>query len=395
MNKFLFILLMLMFCFRGFAESKQVKAANRVVHSVCVRYAPDKRTAICDLQINEYDGKLTIRGKMNTPEAKKMLMDSLSSLKINMIDSVLVLPERRLGEKVWGIVKLSVANMRSVPAHSGELASQLLMGTPVKIWDENEDWLQVQSPDQYIGWVDKGAIVRKSESEMTDWKRSNRYVFNKLTGFALDAPNKNAGHVSDLVLCDLFEVISETKGYFKVCFPDRRNAFVRKNECLSFHDWTNHSFDVEQVLSVARQMTGVPYFWGGTSSKATDCSGLSKTSYFSQGIVLARDASQQVHYGAHPDFSDYRNLQAGDLIFFGNSAHRVTHVAIYLGNGRFIHASGSSAMVRLNSMIPADSLFDDGLVKRIVGASRIVGSFDTEGIFTVKNHPWYSIVNNN
>jgi cell wall-associated NlpC family hydrolase len=192
----------------------------------------------------------------------------------------------------------------------------------------------------------------------------------------------------------MFELVSEIKGYLQVRLPDGRKAFVKKTDCISFQEWTNQPVDVPSVLSVARQMMGVPYFWGGTSSKATDCSGLTKTSYYSQGVILTRDASQQARYGSHPDFTDYRNLQPGDLIFFGNSPQRVTHVALCLGNGTFIHASGSSAMVRLNSLNPADSLFDANLLKSLVGSSRIVNSLNTDGIVLVKNHPWYSITNN-
>jgi cell wall-associated NlpC family hydrolase len=227
---------------------------------------------------------------------------------------------------------------------------------------------------------------------MANWKKSKRYIYNQLNGFAFSAPDKKAMPITDLVICDLFEVTGETKGYLQVLLPDGRTAYVKKNECISFQEWTTRPFDISSVLTTARQMMGIPYFWGGTSSKAVDCSGFTKTAYLSQAVVLARDASQQVRYGEHPDFSDYRNLQPGDLIFFGSSAQRVTHVALYLGNGLFIHASGSSAMVRLNSLNPNDPLFDANLLKIAVGSSRITNSLNTDGITLVKDHPWYSIV---
>ncbi len=395
MNKSIFVALLLLVAFSiaSYGESKPVQLANRVLQSVGRKFAPDKRTAIFSVQVVEAADKLVLKGKTNLPDAQKMMLDSLAFLKISVQDSVTVLPDKKLGAKVWGIVKLSVANMRSTPENSGELASQILMGTPVRIWAEKDGWLQVQTPDQYIGWVGEGAIVRKTETEMTNWKRSNRYIFNRINGFALDSPNKNAAHVSDLVLCDLFEVVGEVRVYLQVRFPDGRTAYIKKNECLSFQEWTTRPVNISSVLSVARQMLGIPYLWGGTSSKAVDCSGLTKTSYYSQGVVLARDASQQVRYGMHPDFSDYRNLQPGDLVFFGSNPQRVTHVALCLGNNLFIHASGSSAMVRLNSFNPTDLLYDGNLLKIMVGSSRIANSLNTEGITLVKDHPWYSIVN--
>lgn len=96
-------------------------------------------------------------------------------------------------------------------------------------------------------------------------------------------------------------------------------------------------------------MTGVPYLWGGTSVKGVDCSGMVKTAYFAGGIVIARDASQQALTGERLARRRPRCLK-GDLIFFGNPASgRVTHVAMYLGEGRFIHSAGR---VKINSLDP-------------------------------------------
>ena len=392
-SKFLLLILSVAFSFNSIAESKKIQLANRVIQSVGRKFAPDKRTAIFSVQTSELAGKIILKGKTDHPEAQKLMLDSLSILKINVQDSVLILPDKNLGDKTWGIVKLSVANIRTNPAHAAEMATQALMGTPVKILEEKGEWWLIQTPDLYIGWANHGAIIPKTADEMTAWKKNKRFIYNKLNGFAWASPDKKALPVSDLVLCDLFEVVGETKGYLQAKLPDGRTAYIRKNECLSFEDWTNHPLDIPSVLSVARQMMGVPYFWGGTSCKATDCSGLTKTSYYSQGVVLTRDASQQVRYGEHPNFSDYRNLAPGDLIFFGSNPQRVTHVALCLGNGLFIHASGSSAMVRLNSLNPNDPLFDASLLKIVVGSSRVANSLNTEGITQVKNHSWYSVIN--
>lgn len=392
------IILFILVSFAGLniqAQSVSFKILISEMQTVQKQLVPDKRVAILNVSLKDtLHQPIIVKGETNLPEGKKQVIQLLAAKRIQFVDSIALLPEASLGSKIWGIAKLSVANMRTVPAHAGEMASQVLMGTPVKLLAEKEDWLQVQTPDMYIGWINRGAIVLKTEAEMTTWKQVKRYIFNKINGFALASPNKNAQPVSDLVLCDLFEFVSEAKGYLQVRLPDGRTAFVKKNDCISFQEWSNRPVDVPSLLSVARQMMGVPYFWGGTSSKATDCSGLTKTSYYSQGVVLARDASQQARYGSHPDFTDYRNLQPGDLIFFGNSPQRVTHVALCLENGTFIHASGSSAMVRLNSLNPADSLFDSNLLKVLVGSSRIVNSLNTDGIVSVKNHPWYSIINN-
>jgi cell wall-associated NlpC family hydrolase len=133
-------------------------------------------------------------------------------------------------------------------------------------------------------------------------------------------------------------------------------------------------------------MMGSPYLWGGASSKASDCSGFVKLVFYTQGIILARDASQQARCGEPVDFSDRNNLRPGDLLFFGSSLQRVTHMGIYLGNGDFIHSSG---MVRINSIDPGDPKFVPA--RNTVAARRIINSLGTEGIVRVKDHPWYKI----
>ena len=123
--------------------------------------------------------------------------------------------------------------------------------------------------------------------------------------------------------------------------------------------------------------------WGGTSTKVTDCSGLSKVSYFANGIILQRDASQQALTGLKIKGEDWQVAKLGDLLFFGNSeTGRVTHVGIYLRDGKFIHCSGQ---VKINSLDPSapDYLYS------ALSISRIDGQVGTTGITSVAKHPWY------
>jgi cell wall-associated NlpC family hydrolase len=132
-------------------------------------------------------------------------------------------------------------------------------------------------------------------------------------------------------------------------------------------------------------MMGSPYLWGGASSKATDCSGFVKLVYYAQGIILARDASQQARYGDPVDFTNMDKLQPGDLLFFGSSAQRISHEGIYLGKGDFIHSSGR---VHISSIDPRDPKYN--VNRNNVAARRILNSMNTEGIVRVKDHPWYT-----
>ena len=128
-------------------------------------------------------------------------------------------------------------------------------------------------------------------------------------------------------------------------------------------------------------MMGSGYLWGGTTTKVTDCSGLMKISYLANGIILQRDASQQALTGKK--IADWHDCRLGDLLFFGNSkTGRVTHVGMYLREGKYIHCSGQ---VKINSLEPgaADYLYSP------LSISRIEGQVGTKGITAVAAHPWY------
>lgn len=93
-----------------------------------------------------------------------------------------------------------------------------------------------------------------------------------------------------------------------------------------------------QAIAFAQQAMAQPntYLWGGTVGPNFDCSGLVQTAFATAGIRLPRDSYQQEAFTAEIAWSD---LEAGDLIFFG-TPERTKHVALYLGEGRYIHSSG-------------------------------------------------------
>ena len=386
MSKITIVLILSVICSNTFAETGDLNTVHQIIQSVNQKYAPDHRTALFDVSVAENSGQITLKGKTNLPEAKREVMNSLSKMKIAFTDSVIVLPEQSMGEKTWAIATLSVANIRSGPDHATELVTQALMGTPVKVLERMDGWVHIQTPDQYIGWVDEWGIALKTEAEMTSWKQSRRFLYNQITGSAVALPKRNASSVSDLVLGDLFESVSEKRNYLHIQFPDGRMAYVKKSDCLTYQNWISQQPNVDAVLSIAKKLLGNPYMWGGTSCKAVDCSGMTKIAWYTQAVILARDASQQARYGKHIDFTDSANLQKGDLLFFGRTAQHITHVGIYLGKGLYIHASG---LVRISSIDPHDPLYNITERKNLVEATRILNEVNTEGIVGVKEQGWY------
>lgn len=385
----IYIALLWLACAAVSAQVPNYKALQSDFQVIQKQLVPDKRVAILDIWLKDtLQSGIVVKGKTDLPEGKRRIIQLLKAKQIQFTDSIQLLPDSDLVGKVWGLVTLSVINLRSQPDHAAEMVSQALMGTPLKVLESLNGWYHVQTPDLYLGWMEGNGLVSFTADELDRWKKSNRYVFNHINGEALDSPGRKGTTVTDLVLGDLFEVETEVKGFLKIRMPDKRTGYVRKSECLSWQEWTTRKPDVQSMISIARQMLGTPYLWGGTSSKGVDCSGFTKNSYYSQGIILARDASQQVRYGEHPDFNKMETLQSGDLLFFGRNAQRVTHVGLYLGNEKYIHSSG---LVRINSLDPNDPVFNETLKKKLVASVRILNSLNTEGIVLVKDHPWYSL----
>ena len=100
-----------------------------------------------------------------------------------------------------------------------------------------------------------------------------------------------------------------------------------------------------QVVFTAMQMVGVPYRWGGSTPQGFDCSGLVQFAYSNAGLRLPRTTAAQLDATAPVTLE---NAQAGDLLFFRDGG-RTSHVAIYLGEGRFVHAPSTGKQVSLDS----------------------------------------------
>jgi len=96
-----------------------------------------------------------------------------------------------------------------------------------------------------------------------------------------------------------------------------------------------------RVLRSADSYVGIRYVWGGnTPSQGFDCSGFTKYIFAKYGVTLPRTSREQVRAGAAvaPDF---RELRPGDIMLFAEPGEAISHVAIYVGDGRIIHASSS------------------------------------------------------
>jgi murein DD-endopeptidase len=102
-----------------------------------------------------------------------------------------------------------------------------------------------------------------------------------------------------------------------------------------------------KAVDYAREMLGKPYKFAGDTPEGFDCSGLVKYSYGRAGISMPRDTRAQERMSV---LVSLHSLREGDLLFFDQEGKKKSHVGIYLGHGRFIHAPSSGGKVRTDSM---------------------------------------------
>ena len=105
----------------------------------------------------------------------------------------------------------------------------------------------------------------------------------------------------------------------------------------------------QQIVDYAQNFLGCAYVWGGNGPSSFDCSGFTKYVYSHFGYTLNRTATDQLANGVAVTKDQ---LQPGDLVFFnsGYTSKPVSHVGIYIGNGKFIHASTNAYMVQIDDL---------------------------------------------
>jgi len=382
-------------------DSAEYQTILHIAEQVTNLHAPDKRTAIFELRPSGSSSGpyqvITTEAKAEDDFRRLLAEHRISNTKV----TINLLPDSSVAGNVVGIVNLSVANLRVAPSNQAELASQVLLGTQVDLLQHADGYYRVRTPEGYIAWIPTSSVSPMTESELKRWQRAEKVIFVADFGHTYTMPDEQSLRVSDLVMGNILVATDVSDRFVHVQYPDGRKAYVKYDLVRPFDEWLG-ALDptAENIIATAKTMMGLPYLWGGTSVKGVDCSGFTKTAYYMNGIVIPRDASQQVLSGQpvailSADTLDTRkalqNLKPADLLFFASGKNRspdarITHVALYLGNGEFIHSAGT---VRINSMLPTAANYDDFQTRTLVAARRYIGQTDP-ALQPIAQHPSYS-----
>lgn len=235
------------------------------------------------------------------------------------------------------LTKVSVAFIYREARFDSETISQTYLAESLQVLDEDNDWLLVRQEDGYEGWIGSSFVVDKPEL----WDGHDLFSPASQISWIYQNPDKQSTTIRDMTLLSRLPVLGHSDGWVQVLLPDGFKGWVEDKPSS-----TVKSLDVEQLIITASSFLGIQYFWGGKTPKGFDCSGFVQTCFHLNGIELPRDAYQQAEVGERLS-DDYHTWQAGDLIFFSETPEKITHVAISLGGGDYIHASG---YVKINSL---------------------------------------------
>lgn len=295
--------------------------------------------------------------------------------------------------KDWGLINVSVCNMRIAPDLNAGMSTQGLLGMPVHIL-KDEDWLQVETPDGHAAWVHPSLVHRVTRQELSEWNKKPQLIITSPFCIVYSQPRRTSRIVSDVVACNRLMYLGARNAYYKVVYPDGRIGYVSKRDADEINHWRKLlDNSVSGLIKSGMSMLGFPYMWGGMSTKGMDCSGFIRTMLLMHDVIMPRNASQMARKGRHIDIaSNFTNIEPGDLIFFGQKANfmdsaKVSHVAFYIGNRKFLHSLG---MVRIGSFDPKDPFFELYGLKYLLWAQRILPYIDrVPGLFTTPNCDFY------
>jgi gamma-D-glutamyl-L-lysine dipeptidyl-peptidase len=238
------------------------------------------------------------------------------------------------------VVLTTVENMYSAPDATKDVVSQALLGEVVSLLESQQGFARVTTPDGYSGWLAESALATSPAAAPFYASQGQVAEVTSLMANLYRDPDVTTARPKLLApLGTRLEVAPgpASKRWLSVRLPAGEIAYVQHGDVRIGDAAAPRSRGSEKdLVATARRFLGVPYLWGGMTPHGVDCSGFVSRVYLVNGVSLLRDAHLQF---ADPKAESVERdaLRPGDLLFFGDK--KITHVGMYQGDGRFIHAT--------------------------------------------------------
>ena len=249
------------------------------------------------------------------------------------------------------LITVPVCPLLERPDFRAPLSDEVLYGAVCQlVGSPCPGWYRLRTPYRYEGYAPSGCLL-PDEGAAERWAAlPRRTVLRPNWCDVLPRPDQQAGPLLTLPRgAVLAPVREEGDGWTQVALCDGRRGCVRASALAEHYDAPAPLPEEElrrRVVETALSYRGTPYRWGGKSPMGIDCSGLCSMAYLLCGIVIWRDAQIKEGYPIHE--IPLSEIRAGDLLYFPG------HVAMYLGNGEYIHSTGRAGDngVTINSLYP-------------------------------------------
>ncbi|MGC9292178.1 MAG: NlpC/P60 family protein [Acidobacteriaceae bacterium] len=246
-------------------------------------------------------------------------------------------------QKARFVVSVPVANMFSGPSADTDVVSQAIYASNVDALEEKPGWIKIRTPDDgYIGWVSRADLLAldgkpdyATTGEVAEVEELRAHLYRD-PDLTLHAPLLTLPFESRL------EVVLEKPGgrWLQVRLPDGRLAWVQRGDVTLYPNGAEvpkGSMSIPEMVQFSQRFLGLPYTWGGRSSFGYDCSGFVQMLMRQRGYSIPRDADVQAAWSGFVPVK-LSQLRAGDVLFFGHNG-KITHTGMYIGHGKFIHAT--------------------------------------------------------
>ncbi len=250
-----------------------------------------------------------------------------------------------------------------------EVSDELLSGWTLNVDGRQRNFLKITTQYGYSGWLNCSDVQKLTPKELSIWNdsRSPYRLTQRLTD-VLAVPKVQAPVLTTLFMgsmvipygcpCDGWQGIKLADG--SLGYLPSIAVSAQPPECLKDTDSLR-----SLIINYALSYLGTQYRWGGKTHEGIDCSGLAFMSYYMCGITIYRDAAIQEGYPVQE--IPFSQLKPADLLYFPG------HVAIYLGNSKYIHSTGNikSYGCVINSLDPASSDYRADLAESLYAAGSV------------------------
>lgn len=266
------------------------------------------------------------------------------------------------------LIKSTIAPLMESPSHVSELADEALCGMTVEILEKKGTWVHIRTHYFYEGWVNEEALCF-DKSLVQIWNAAPKTVVLQAYADVLDAPKVQGHFVGSVTRGGLLSPMGQPEdGWQRVRFCDGREGYTWGaflGEYITSWSKENEPTLRGALVNTALGYLGTQYRWGGKTPLGIDCSGLCSMAYLLNGVMICRDAHILPEFCMHK--IAFKDIKEGDLLFFPG------HVAMYLGDNRYVHSTAGNNChgVVINSLDPKAPDFRADLPEKLLGVGSI------------------------